>query len=244
MALPASNLEFVEPRTRFYVFDRFYLKHGTQLGRFHEFAKNTLLPMLASIHTGPRIVFEAIVAEHMPQVATIFGVSSMDEYFRIHEKMASDEEFIRAFAAWEDGPEQPAEHYSSTLLEATDYSPAIDSDARATEPGIFELRVYHSPSQRQLAALNERFAGPEIRIFHRVDIHPLFYSETVFGPWMPSLVYLIPFASLAERERAWSAFAADPDWRKVRQESIDRHGNIASVVQMTLFKAADYSPVR
>ena len=40
------------------------------------------------------------------------------------------------------------------------------------------------------------------------------------------------------------AFAADPDWKRVRQESIDRHGHIASVVQMALFKATDYSPVR
>ena len=187
---------------------------------------------------------QAVVAEHMPQVATIVGVSSVDDYFRIHDEMNSDEEFSREFARYEDGPEPTAEHYSSTLLQATEYSPEIDTGPPQAGGRILELRVYHSPSQRQLTALHDRFAGPEIRIFHRVGIHPLFYSETVFGPHKPSLVYLIPFESLAAREKAWNAFAADPEWKRVRQESIDRHGNIASVVQMALFKATDYSPVR
>ena len=244
MALPASNLEILEPRTAFYVFDRFYLKHGTQLARFHDFTRNSLLPALDKLESGPKIVLQALVAEHMPQVATIFGVPSIDEYWAVHEQLAGDAQFSSGFAGWERGPEAPSEHYSSTLLRTTDYSPEIDAASEDAPERIFEMRVYHSPSHRQLQALHDRFAGPVIRIFHRVGIHPILYSETVFGPDKPSLVYLIPFDSLAEREQAWSRFAADPEWAKVRQESIDRHGHIASVVRMTLFKAMDYSPVR
>ena len=36
--------------------------------------------------------------------------------------------------------------------------------------------------------------------------------------------YLIPFDSLAAREKAWNAFAADEEWIRVRKESIDRKG--------------------
>jgi hypothetical protein len=89
---------------------------------------------------------------------------------------------------------------------------------------VFELRTYHAPSAWQLRALHERFAGPEIKIFHRVGVHPLFYSETVFGPMRPNLTYLMPFDNLAEREKAWAKFGADPEWIKVRKESIDRSG--------------------
>jgi hypothetical protein len=55
---------------------------------------------------------------------------------------------------------------------------------------------------------------------------------------------LIPFDDLAAREKAWNAFGADPEWVKVRKESIDRHGQISSVSQISLFRAAAYSPIR
>ena len=61
---------------------------------------------------------------------------------------------------------------------------------------------------------------------------------------MPNLTYLIPFENLAAREKAWDAFGADAEWVKVRKESIEKYGQISSVVQISIFKAAEYSPVR
>jgi hypothetical protein len=61
---------------------------------------------------------------------------------------------------------------------------------------------------------------------------------------MPNLTYLIPFDDLAAREKAWNAFGSDPEWLKVRKESVDRDGQIASILQISLFKATAYSPVR
>jgi len=70
------------------------------------------------------------------------------------------------------------------------------------------------------------------------------YSSTYIGPYHPNLTYLTPFDDLAAREKAWAAFGADPEWVKVRNESIARSGQISSVIQVSLFKAAAYSPVR
>ena len=133
---------------------------------------------------------------------------------------------------------------SSTLLQATDYCPELTLAKDGVKPRVFELRVYHSPSWKQLAALHERFAGPEIKIFHRVGVRPILYSSTVIGPDMPNLTYVIPFDNLDEREKAWAAFGADPEWVKVRKESIDKSGQISSVTQISLFTAMPYSPVR
>jgi hypothetical protein len=61
---------------------------------------------------------------------------------------------------------------------------------------------------------------------------------------MPNLTYVIPFENLAAREKAWDAFGADPEWIKVRKESIDKHGQISSVMQISLYRATAYSPIR
>ena len=111
-------------------------------------------------------------------------------------------------------------------------------------PRIFELRTYHSPTARQRKALDDRFSGSEVKIFHRCGIHPVFYTSTVFGLKRPNLTYLIPFDDLAAREKAWNAFGADPEWVKVRSESVARSGQISSVIDLSLHKATAYSPVR
>jgi len=243
MAQPAGAGE--DRKTKFYLLESFTLRHGTQLDRIHDYFSKSALPALSELHSGPKIVLEALVAPHMPQVVLIVGFSSLGEMWDLRDKLKEDGELQKAFEDWQKGPEPPFEQQTNTLLEAAGYSQEIVPLATPPEtPRIFELRVYHSPTWRQLQALHERFAGPEIKIFHRVGVHPILYTSTVIGPNMPNLTYLIPFADLAAREKAWSAFGADPEWIKVRKESIDKHGQIASVIQISLFKAAPYSPVR
>ena len=232
-----------EKRTRFYVLESYKLKAGTQLPRLHDHLSKTLLPRISGFWNGPKIFLEAIVAPHMPQLLVVYGFSSLDELWSLNAKVMAEADLVKAFETAESGPEPPFETLDTTLLEAASYSPEIVPAASA-KPRIFELRTYHSPTYRQLSALHGRFSGSEVKIFHRVGIHPILYSSTVFGQNIPNLTYLIPFDSLAHRERAWSAFSADPEWIKVRKESIDKHGQISSVQNISLWKAADYSPIR
>lgn len=243
--VPAAMAAEGESRkTRFYVVEQFLLENGSQPARIHEFFAKSLLPAMERVHKGPRIVMEALVAPHMPQVMMIFGIAALDQVYTISKALFADKEFSRAFDKWEAG-EAPFVTANSALLEATEYSPEIVMPEKPpATPRIFELRTYHSPTARQAKALHERFAGPEIKIFHRVGVHPLFYSATVFGLNRPNLTYLIPFDSLAAREKAWNAFGADEEWVKVRKESIDRSGQISSVIQMSLYRGMGYSPVR
>lgn len=231
---------------RFYVLDQYFLKNGSQGARLAEYLQNGLLPAARRLDIpAPALVLEALVASHMPQVMTVTPFPAQAQVFESRTRLRADDAWNQAFRAWESGEEAPYESHAQTLLETTDYSPELPPPpAGRKTPRVFELRLYHAPTERQLQALHERFAGPEIRIFHRCGVHPLFYTSTLIGPQKPNLVYLTPFDDLAAREKAWNAFGADPEWIKVRKESIDKHGQISSVIQISLFRAAAYSPVR
>ena len=82
------------------------------------------------------------------------------------------------------------------------------------------------------------FVAPTV--FADVQDNMKIAQEEIFGPVMS----LIPFDSLAEREKAWAAFGGDPEWTKVRTESIAKNGQVSSIIQMSLFKATPYSPVQ
>jgi len=230
---------------RVFVLENYYLKNGSQMSRLHEYVSKTALPALNRVSPGPRIILEALVASHMPQVAVLTGFASAEALWSARARLVGDEALRKGLEAWERDAEQPYEHFSTSLLEATDYCPEIPAALEPRPaPRIFEIRTYHSPTWRQLRALHERFAGPEIKIFHRVGVHPILYSSTAIGAQMPNLTYVIPFDDLAAREKAWAAFGADPEWKKVRAESIEKHGQISSTIQMSLYRAAAYSPIR
>ncbi len=244
--LPSSALAAAgeNQKTRYYVFEQYFMENGSQPGRIHDFFSKTLLPAVGRVHKGPVIAMEALIAPHMPQVAMIVGFESFEQLNSVSNSLFADRSFARAFDQWEAG-EPPFVSSSAALLAAAPYSPEVVAPEKPpASPRIFELRTYHSPTSRQWKALHERFAGPEIKIFHRVGVHPLFYSSTMFGENRPNLTYLIPFDSLAARERAWNAFGADEEWIRVRKESIDRSGQISSVIQMSLYRAMPYSPIR
>jgi len=242
-AMTAANA--TEKRTAIYSLEQFKLKNGTQLPRLHEYFGNSYLPAASKLHPGPRIYLEALIAPHMPQIMAIQGFHSFDEMFHVHGALDEDAGLKKAREALEAGLEPALEALDSAILGATPYSPEIvPADHSGKPPRIFELRQYHSPTWRQLEALHARFSGPEIKIFHRTGIHPLFYSSTLIGPNQPNPTYLIPFDNLAAREKAWTAFGADEEWQQVRKESVEKHGQISSIIQIALYKATAYSPVR
>lgn len=219
---------------------QFLLDNGEQLGRLHGYLRDALLPALASEVAGAQIVLEAIVAAHQPQVVFLQEFPDAASWRQVGLKLKQNEALRAANAAWDKAG--PYLSHAVSLLAATGYSSPIDSGPGAQR--IFEMRVYQAPSEWQLNGVHERFAGPEIPIFHRCGIMPVLYATTIAGPRMPNLTYLTPFESLAAREAAWSKFQADPDWHRARQLSIEQHGYTPRVITISLFKATAYSPVK
>lgn len=231
-------------KTRLYRLSYYYMRQGDQVTRMNRFLSSQL-PLFQKAIPGPLGVFTAFVGPHIPSIVILAGYPSLGAMEEATARVRNDAGFTKAQAEMEQGPEPPYDRADVVLLQATDYSPEIvPLREKPKVPRIFELRVYHSPTQRQLRALHERFAGPEIKIFHRVGIHPILYTSTVIGPNMPNLTYLTPFANLVEREKAWDAFGADPEWAKVRKESIDRSGQISNQISIMLMRPTDYSPIQ
>jgi hypothetical protein len=59
------------------------------------------------------------------------------------------------------------------------------------------------------------FEEGETAIFVRAGMLPVFFGETVFGPRMPSLMYMLSFDNLAARESTGRVSGADPEWKRL-----------------------------
>ena len=208
----------------FYTVHQYVLAMGASLQQLHDFLAAQWLPAAAN---RPVLVLEGVVTAPMPQVLVITRHDTLEQY----ESMRVTEPAGLVY-----------ESLAVSILRSTAYSPELVTSSDPCR--YYEYRLYQTANTAELAALHERFAGPEIQIFQRCGIHPVLYAETLAGDKMPNLVYLTPFSSLAAREEAWNTFRADPEWIRVRTDHATQHGPIPKALEVALYRAATYSPVK
>jgi hypothetical protein len=58
-----------------------------------------------------------------------------------------------------------------------------------------------------------------LNIWERLGIEQVGFWTSVVGPSNQTLIYLLKWDSMAERERKWAAFVNDPEWLDRRADS-------------------------
>ena len=79
---------------------------------------------------------------------------------------------------------------------------------------IYELRIYRCIPGRK-AALLARFEKETLRIWEKHGIHQAGFWTTLIGRSNQEVTYMLAWDNLAEREKRWGAFLADPEWATV-----------------------------
>ena len=107
---------------------------------------------------------------------------------------------------------------------------------------IYEMRVYHCIPGR-LPALLKRFETKTLAIWQKHGIRQAGFFTTVVGESNQQLVYFLAWESLAEREKKWNAFMADPEWLATRAET-EKDGQIVERVINQLLAPTAFSSVK
>ena len=107
---------------------------------------------------------------------------------------------------------------------------------------LYEMRVYHCIPGRLPALLN-RFERKTLPIWQKHGIRQAGFFTTVIGESNQQLVYFLAWDSLAEREKKWNAFMADPEWIAARAES-ERDGQIVERIVSQVLAPTAFSSVK
>jgi hypothetical protein len=106
---------------------------------------------------------------------------------------------------------------------------------------IYEQRIYTCLPGR-LPALLKRFESNTLKIWETHGIRQAGFWTVLIGDGNHDLHYLLAWESLAEREKKWSAFMADPAWQTARDES-ERDGPILANIKSTILQPTAFSVV-
>jgi len=111
----------------------------------------------------------------------------------------------------------------------------------AAEPDsrCYELRIYYAAPEK-LDALKARFRDHTCTLFEKHDLANVGYWTPLENP-DNKLVYILSSPSREAHDKAWKEFAADPEWKKVVQET-EANGKLVTKVDSVFLKATDFSP--
>jgi len=252
--LAAGAIAAVSPRTRlralgqgtprqYIELRRYHLLPGAKQTAFIDFVGKAAIPAMNRAGVAKVGAFTIVYGENAPTLVLVLAHQTLDTVVSLRDRMASDTVYARDGAAILDAPmANPAfVRVDSTLLRAFESMPALESPSAATKPRIYELRTYESHSNR--AALNKlkMFNAGEVPIFRRAGLDPVFFGETVIGPNMPSLTYMLALPSMAARDAAWAKFGQDPEWKTLSGDPQYRD-NVSAITDIIL-QPTSYSQI-
>ena len=105
---------------------------------------------------------------------------------------------------------------------------------------VYELRVYHVQPGK-MDALKARFGDHTDAIFKRPNMKSIGYWVPEDPPSSQNLfIYILEHPSREEAEENWTAFHADPEWKKVKAES-EANGPLADHIDRYFMDPTSYS---
>lgn len=107
---------------------------------------------------------------------------------------------------------------------------------------LYELRTYYANPGR-MPELLHRFDTFTLKIWERYGIRPIGFWTTLIGESNQTLYYMLAWESLAERERIWNAFAADPEWLATRAET-EKNGPLLASAKNEILTPTAFSKLR
>jgi hypothetical protein len=93
------------------------------------------------------------------------------------------------------------------------------------------------------SALLSRFKNETLRIWEKHGVRQAGFWTTLIGKSSQEITYMLAWDSLAEREKRWSAFLADPEWAMVVAET-EKDGQLVENISSQLLTPAAFSAVK
>lgn len=232
----------------FYLWRQYILRNGAAPRRLADYLQNAAIPALNRLGHSPIGVFEVVAGVPGPTTFVLTPLPTLETLSTLEGRLEKDADYVKAAATYLDvtAADPAYVRMETSLLSAFPKLPRlVVPNATATKgPRLFELRTYESPSEKthQLKVKMFEELG-EIAIFKRVGLTPVFFSRTLAGPRMPSLVYMLVHDDMAGREKSWGAFRTDAEWKKVSSTPGYSDAEIVSNITTLYLRPAAYSQI-
>jgi len=157
--------------------------------------------------------------------SVLFGLTphpTFDSSQELAEKMRGDAQYREALTALSEGTTSRNPLFSAherMLLRCFLEFPAIKVPSLAPNR-ILQLRMYRSHSfERNRAKITQYVTqNGAIEVFADCGFKPVFFATTLYGAFMPSIIFMFSFENEEHIQDSWAKFRAHPNWHRLRED--------------------------
>jgi NIPSNAP len=216
----ASGADKAESAAReFYELRLYRFRKGSKQKMFEDFCRDAGIPALNRAGIGPVGVFNVTTGPDTPAMYVLIPHKSAESVITLNDRLHDDAEYQKVGAEFINAPATDPSYVriESSFMAAISGVPKIEvpSGAAGNKPRMFELRTYESHSKKANTKKIEMFNTGELAIFRRTGLQPVFFGETLVGPRLPNLTYMLVFDDMAAHDKNWHEFVSDPEWKKL-----------------------------
>lgn len=230
-AAAASIGRSEKTKRQYFELRQYHLVNRSKIGVVGDFLRDVGIPAMNRIGIKPVGVFNATYGPSSSTLYVLLVHKSPDSIVTASERLLADSEYSKSDFVNAPLSEPAYVRMESSLMIAFKYMPKLEVPEKKSR--IFELRIYESHSVKAAKKKIEMFnEGGEIAIFKKTGLQPVFFGETLIGPKMPNLTYMLCFENMAMRDERWLTFGSDPDWKKLRANPAykDTVSNITDII--------------
>ncbi|HEX6962792.1 MAG TPA: NIPSNAP family protein [Lacipirellula sp.] len=204
----ANGRELYEWRT-------YKLSDNGQQSRLHQYLETACLPAWQRMGLGPVGAFTEIGPNAGPSIHVLLVYPTPQSLASSREALEQDAGYREAAAEYLAAKkEDPAfDRIESSLLVAFAGAPQITPPAK--KPRVLEVRTYENHGEDRARAKVQMFDDGEIGIFPKCGFENVFFGETLIGPNLPNLKYMLAAPSMEANEAGWKKFLQHPDFRRM-----------------------------
>jgi hypothetical protein len=231
----------------YYELRRYQLRSGPQGKVVEKFMAETLIPGLNKLGLKPIGAFTLTLGPQTPALYLLIPSASLDLLANAESRLAREDDYMRAGAAFLAAPaKEPAyERLESSLMIAFEGWPKLVVPPVTAQNGkrIFQLRTYESPSFKAHRTKIKMFHSGEFEIFRKAGFWQVFFGDTLLGPRLPNLTYLLSYPDLGELNGKWDAFFSSPEWKKLAASPEFNYEATVSNVTNLILTPTSYSQI-
>jgi hypothetical protein len=237
--MTSSNAQRAPKNNEVYEFRVYHMRRS--LAHLDNYLSKALIPALNRMGVKNIGVFSELSKSEPAKIYMLIPFASFEDYGQAILQLKADKDFIQAAGEYDKIPMDQAvyERYDSSLMLAFDGNPKMIVPEKKDR--LFELRIYEGYSEDAVKRKVKMFNEGELDIFRNVKVNPVFYGENISGKALPCLTYMSVYDNMEERDKAWKAFSAHPDWQ--RMSKMPEYANTVSKIHRVFLEPAAYSQI-
>ena len=226
---------------QYYEWRTYRANRATQQSRVKDYLQAAALPAWKRQGVGPVGVFTEIGEQASAAVHVLLTFKTAAEAAAVRAGLEADPRYGQAAAQYLAATkDEPAfTRIESSLMVAFSGQPQLMTPNRA--PRVLELRIYQSHSEAKARRKIQMFNDGEIPIFRDAGFETVFFGESLIGPGLPNLQYLLAAPDMEANQAGWKAFVKHPDWKAMKD--LPKYADTVSHIDKLFLAPTSFSEV-